>query len=71
MSKPSSDAVKLTPRDVALLRCLATEKPMEVIARQTGTSERTLRRRSRALFDKLGVGGRVEAAVWAAQRGLL
>ena len=61
----------LTPAEVELLRLLATEKPMDAVARTLDISERTLRRHSRALFDKIGVAGRIEAAVWATRNGLL
>jgi DNA-binding NarL/FixJ family response regulator len=62
---------RLDAGEVQLLRLLSTEAPMESIARSLDVSERTLRRRSRALFDKLGVAGRMEAAVWATRHGLL
>ena|GEM_PF-3562608 len=61
----------LDPDDVALLRALATDDPLDVIARRLSVSERTLRRRARALYDHLGVTGRVAAALWAERRALL
>ena len=59
----------LTKEDVVLLQALATDDTLDVIARRLDVSVRTLRRHSRSLYDRLGVTGRVEAAVWAACRG--
>ena len=64
-------APRLDADDVRLLRELSSDDPLDVVARRLGVSSRTLRRRSRDLYDRLGVAGRVEAAVWAAHRGLI
>ena len=64
-------SVRLTDYDIRLLRLLCTEMPMDAVARSLDVSERTLRRHSRALFDKIGAAGRIEAAVWATRNGLL
>lgn len=69
--RSNGDAVRLDSDEVQLLRLLATEIPVESLARTLDMSERTVRRRSRALYDKLGVAGRVEAAVWATRHGVL
>jgi DNA-binding NarL/FixJ family response regulator len=45
--------------------------PIEAVARRLDLSERTVRRRTRAACDRLGVGTAIEAVVWAAHRGLL
>jgi DNA-binding NarL/FixJ family response regulator len=57
--------------DLQVLRLLATGLSLESVARRLELSERTVRRRTRALCDRLGVGTPIEAIVWAAQRGLL
>lgn len=61
----------LTDDDLALLSLLARGLPLDAIARRLGTSDRTVRRRVRAVCDRLGVQAPIEAVVWAARRGLL
>ena len=61
----------LEERDIALLALLATGAPVEAIARRMDVSERTVRRRTREICDRLDVGTPVEAVVWAARRGLV
>jgi len=64
-------AVPLSDTDVELLRLLARGLPMDSVARRLDTSERTVRRRTRAICARLGVAAPIQAVVWAAQRGLL
>jgi DNA-binding NarL/FixJ family response regulator len=64
-------AAALDPADVELLRLLGDGLPIEAIAKRTGTSARTVRRRCRAICDRLGVRAPIQAVVWAARRGLL
>ena len=59
------------PSSLTLLALLARGLPLERVARELHCSERTVRRRTRAVCDRLGVGTPVEAVVWAARRGLL
>ena len=61
----------LTEDDVVLLRLLADGLPLESVARRLQLSARTVRRRTRAICDHLGVRAPVQAIVWAARRGLL
>lgn len=61
----------LNQEDLRLLRLLAEGLPMESVARRLDLSDRTVRRRTRAICDRLGVGAPIQAIVWAAQRGLL
>jgi DNA-binding NarL/FixJ family response regulator len=72
--RPAAPAVPGTPlsrEDLALLARLADGALLGAVARQLGTSERTVRRRVRCICDALGVDTPIQAVVWAARRGLL
>jgi DNA-binding NarL/FixJ family response regulator len=62
---------ELSSEDVALLTLLARGLPTEAVARRLGLSERTVRRRTRMICDRLGVTTTVEAVAWAARRHLV
>jgi DNA-binding NarL/FixJ family response regulator len=57
--------------ELALLRLLAQGLPIEAVARRLDLSERTVRRRTRAICDRLGVQAPISAVVWAVRHGLL
>ncbi|MFB9903345.1 helix-turn-helix transcriptional regulator [Allokutzneria oryzae] len=57
--------------DLVLLRLLASGLPIESVGRRMELSGRTVRRRTRAICDHLGVSTPIEAVVWAARRRLL
>jgi DNA-binding NarL/FixJ family response regulator len=61
----------LSEQEHLLLVLLCRGLPEEAIARRLLTSSRTVRRRIRALCDRLGVRTPLQAAVWAARRGLV
>jgi DNA-binding NarL/FixJ family response regulator len=63
--------VMLNSQEVELLRLLAGGLPLDAVARRLHTSERTVRRRMRAICDRLGCSSSIEAVVWAARRGLI
>jgi DNA-binding NarL/FixJ family response regulator len=57
--------------DLRLLRLLGDGLAVDAVARRTGLSERTVRRRYRAICDRLGVATPIQAVVWAVRHGLL
>ena len=61
----------LSADELALLGLLARGLPADAIARHLDLSERTVRRRTRLICDRLGVGSTVEAVAWAARRHLV
>jgi DNA-binding NarL/FixJ family response regulator len=65
------DSPSLSREDVMLLRLLAQGLALDAVGRRLLTSERTVRRRTRAICDRLGVGTPIQAVVWAARHGLL
>ncbi|HEY5019250.1 MAG TPA: helix-turn-helix domain-containing protein [Streptosporangiaceae bacterium] len=67
----SAETQPLSDDDVVLLKLLADGLPIEAVARRMRTSERTVRRRTRQICDRLQVGAPIQAVVWAAHRGVL
>ncbi|MER5700925.1 hypothetical protein ABT023_03040 [Micromonospora sp. NPDC002296] len=55
--------------DIRLLRLLAMGAPLETVARRSGMSERTVRRRIRTICDRPGMTAPIQAVVWADRRG--
>ncbi|GIF66608.1 hypothetical protein Ais01nite_46430 [Asanoa ishikariensis] len=71
MASPTTEHLPLDDDDLALLRLLAEGLSIELVARQLFTSDRTVRRRTRAICDRLGVATPIAAVAQAARRGLL
>jgi DNA-binding NarL/FixJ family response regulator len=61
----------LSREDVELLQLLASGLPLEAVARRVNTSERTVRRRVKAICDRLGFTTSIQAVAWAARQGLV
>ena len=71
MSARTARTPLLSSDELALLGLLARGLPLGAVARRLGLSERTVRRRVRAICDRLGVPAPIAAVAWAARRGLL
>jgi DNA-binding NarL/FixJ family response regulator len=71
VATPTMEHRPLDEDDLTLLRLLAEGLPTDTVARRLDTSERTVRRRTRAICDRLGVPAPIAAVAWAARRGLL
>jgi DNA-binding NarL/FixJ family response regulator len=71
MGAADVESPALSHQDVALLRLLAEGLPLDAVARRLRTSERTVRRRTRDICDRLGVSAPIQAVVWAARQGIL
>ncbi|GGV42706.1 hypothetical protein GCM10010182_79240 [Actinomadura cremea] len=61
----------LTEAEIRLLAQIAAGVTADVAARQLELSARTLRRRLRAICDRLEVNTPIEAVIWAARRQLI
>jgi DNA-binding NarL/FixJ family response regulator len=59
------------PGDLEILRRLADGATTEAIARHIGLSERTVRRRLRAIADEIGVDTTIEVVIHAVRRHLI
>jgi DNA-binding NarL/FixJ family response regulator len=71
LARRSTDEPRLNDDDVRLLAQIATGVTADVAARKLELSARTLRRRLRAICDRLEVNTPIEAVVWAARRQLI
>jgi DNA-binding NarL/FixJ family response regulator len=60
-----------TSDDVLVLRLLSEGHTTETIARRLDVSERTVRRRLRAIADEVGVDSTIEAVVYAVRSRLI
>lgn len=63
--------IQLTDRQLDWLRALGAGTTVSELAHRSGYSERAMYRLLAGLYGSLGVSSRVEALVWAAQRGII
>jgi len=61
----------LTTREAEVLRLVAEGETNVSIAQELGISEKTVEKHLNAIFTKLKVASRVEAALWAVRVGLI
>lgn len=64
-------APPFSAEDLLLLSLFAEGHCVEVIARRLDLSERTIRRRSRELCDRIGAHATIQVVAWAARRRLI
>jgi DNA-binding NarL/FixJ family response regulator len=62
---------ELAADDLRLLRLISRGMTTEAIGRELGVSERTLRRHTRQICDRIGVRTPIEAVVWAVRGRLI
>ena len=60
----------LSPRELEILDRLTQGGPNKVIARQLGIAETTVKIHLKAVYSKIEVNNRTQAAVWAVRNGL-
>jgi DNA-binding NarL/FixJ family response regulator len=69
---PADDLqAELTSRELEVLRLVGAGKANKAIAAQLGISERTARTHVSNILNKLGLGSRTQAALWAVREGLV
>ena len=61
----------LSPRELEVLRALASDEGNEAIARRMGISGKTLRNHIRSTYRKLGIYDRAQAVIVAVREGLV
>jgi two-component system, NarL family, response regulator LiaR len=65
------DGLALTARELEVLRLIAEGADNATIGRELSISKHTVKQYVANLFEKLGVSGRVQAAVYAVRKGLV
>jgi DNA-binding CsgD family transcriptional regulator len=68
---PSSRSHGLTPRELQVLRLIATGETNKAIAHELCLSERTIERHLSNIFIKLDLSTRAAATAWAYKQGLI
>jgi DNA-binding NarL/FixJ family response regulator len=62
--------VRLSERELEVLRCVAKGLPNKLIARSLGISEKTVKAHLTRIYQQIGVTDRTQAALWARERGI-
>lgn len=66
----AAEVPELTPRELEIVTLVSEGLRNEEVGRRLGISEKTVRNHLTAIFQKLGVSGRLELVVYAYERGL-
>jgi DNA-binding NarL/FixJ family response regulator len=69
-SRGTSPTQELTERELEVLRLVARGMPNKLIARHLEISEKTVKAHLTAVFQRIGVTDRVQAALWAYEHEL-
>jgi two-component system nitrate/nitrite response regulator NarL len=70
-SQPKAKNFGITPRELEVVAAVVAGRTNKVIAEKLSLSEQTVKHQLTSIFDKLGVSGRLELAVFAANHGLV
>ena len=70
LQEPDNLWASLTPRERQILTEIARGHDNQTIAATLSLAEQTVRNYASALYEKIGVSSRVEAVVWARDRGI-
>jgi len=70
-SRPKDDVGGLSPRELEVLRLVATGRTNQAIANELVLSERTVGRHVSNIFTKLGLSSRSAATAYAYEHGLV
>jgi len=71
MREEEPDSSRLTKRELEVLKLVVDGKTNQGIGHSLGISEKTVEKYLEAVFNKLGVSSRVEAAVYAVREGMI
>lgn len=69
--QPAARSLGITPRELEVIAAVAAGRTNKVIAEELSLSEQTVKHQLTSIFDKLGVSGRLELAIFAANHGLV
>jgi DNA-binding NarL/FixJ family response regulator len=70
-SQPKTRNFGITPREFEIVAGVVSGRTNKVIAEKLSLSEQTVKHQLTSLFDKLGVSGRLELALFATNHGLV